>query len=134
MMNLPKPKSQHIEIAKFASVGIINTAIDFILLSFFVWLGINLFLALAMSYTIGAANGYLLNNHWTYRHLKQPSTWQGFIKYAAISFVGLGLTEIIVYILYHGFHWGVTPDKLVAIVVVFTWNYIANKKFTFAGH
>lgn len=119
------------DIFKFATVGAINTIIDFSLLSLFVLLGMNIFLALSISYTIGAVNGYLLNNHWTYGHLNQRSNVGALLRYVSISFVGLGFTEIIVFILFNVFHVGVGIDKLVAVAVVFGWNYSANRHFTF---
>ena len=107
------------DIIKFGLVGAVNTAIDFLLLNLFVSLGLSIFWAIFFAYLIGAANGYLLNNHWTYRHLNKPTTFFGFIQYTAISFIGLGLTELIVYGLFHIFHLSINIDKLVAVVVVF---------------
>jgi putative flippase GtrA len=119
------------EVFKFAAVGAVNTLIDFTLLSLFVWFGVNIFLALSLSYTIGAINGYLLNNRWTYGHLNRKNTLGGLLRYVSISFVGLGLTEIVVAVLYKEFHIRVSLDKLAAVVVVFAWNYLANRHFTF---
>ena len=119
------------EIIKFATVGASSTIIDFALLTVFVRFGLGLFFAVFLSYLIGSINGYLLNNRWTFAHLNKPSTFSGFLRYAAISFVGLGLTELIIYVLYSGLHVGVTYDKIVSVVVVFFWNYLANRHFTF---
>jgi putative flippase GtrA len=123
--------SMRFEIVKFGAVGAVSTLIDFLFLTLFVRLGTGLFLAIFFSYTIGAVNGYLLNNKWTFGHLNRPSTFRDFLRYASISFVGLGLTELIVYALYEAFHVPVSLDKLAAVAVVFLWNYFANRHFTF---
>ena len=122
------------EVFKFAAVGAVNTMIDFTLLSLFVWFGINIFVALSLSYAIGAVNGYLLNNRWTYAHLNRRNSLGGLLRYVSISFVGLGLTELVVAVLYRSFHMRIAVDKLAAVVVVFGWNYFANKHFTFRPH
>lgn len=120
-----------IDILKFGVVGGLSTIIDFVFLSLFLKLGLSIFWALFFSYMLGAANGYLLNNRWTYGHLKKEATVSGFSSYAAISFIGLGLTEIIVYFLFNVAHVGIAIDKLVAVAVVFFWNFFANRVITF---
>jgi len=120
-----------VDVIKFAVVGAISTCIDFGLLNIFVWLGANIYLALCIAYLIGAVNGYLLNNQWTYRRLERVNTFSGFLRYTVISFVGLGLTEGIVFILSHELHANLNFDKLVAVFIVFAWNFFANRHFTF---
>jgi len=121
----------NLDVVKFALVGAISTAIDFLLLNFFIYLGLNLFWAIFFSYFFGAVNGYLFNNNWTYQHLQKPNNIRGFLQYATISFVGLGLTEGVVNILYHALHANLNIDKLAAVVIVFAWNFFANRIFTF---
>ena len=127
-------RSMNKDMVKFALVGAVSTVIDFALFSLLAYWGLTLFWAIFVGYLIGAANGYVLNNRWTYGHLEKPTTFAGFLKYATISFVGLGLTEIIVYALFQWLHINTTVDKLVAVVIVFSWNYTANRVFTFQGH
>jgi putative flippase GtrA len=120
------------DVIKFAVVGVANTAIDFLLLNLFVHLGLTIFWAIFFAYLLGAVNGYLLNNRWTYRHLNHPNTVSGYLKYAAVSFVGLFLTEAIIYILSHILHVdNFNINKLVAVAVVFGWNFLSNRIFTF---
>ncbi|MEI6477600.1 MAG: GtrA family protein [bacterium] len=116
---------------KFGLVGGISTAIDFLFLNFFTFLGLNIFWAIFFSYLLGSVNGYLLNNKWTYGHLEMPSTVSGFLQYATVSFIGLGLTELIVYAFYSELHLGVNASKLLAVAIVFFWNFLANRMFTF---
>ena len=119
------------DVVKFGLVGLLSTIIDFAILNVFLSLGLSIFWAVFFSYLLGAVNGYLLNNHWTYARLKKRSTFGGFSRYASISFVGLGLTEIIVNFLYHTLHTPLNIDKLAAVVIVFSWNFLANRLFTF---
>ena len=121
----------NLDVVKFALVGALSTVIDFGLLNVFVYFGLTLFWAIFCSYLVGSINGYIFNNKWTYHRLNNPNTFSGFVQYATISFVGLGLTELVVNILYHSFHTGLNVDKLVAVVIVFSWNFFANRVFTF---
>jgi putative flippase GtrA len=119
------------DLFKFGTVGILNTAIDFLLLNFFVHLGLRIFWAIFFAYLLGAVNGYILNNRWTYRHLNQRTTLRGYLTYASISFVGLLLTEGVIYVLGTTFHTGLNINKLAAVVVVFAWNFLSNRLITF---
>jgi len=122
------------DLIKFAIVGAVNTLIDFTVLNFLSLLGLSIFWAIFFAYMCGAANGYLLNNHWTYRHLNKPSTFIGFAQYASISFIGLGLTEVIVFVLTDWLHASLNVGKLVAVVLVFSWNFAGNRLITFRGN
>ena len=119
------------DLVTFGLVGAVSTAIDFIVLNSLTYLGLTIFIAISIAYFIGAVNGYLLNNNWTYGHLNRATTLSGFTKYVSISFIGLGLTELIVYVFYHFLHFPLNIDKLIAVAVVFSWNFVANRFFTF---
>lgn len=118
------------DLVRFGTVGLISTIIDVIILNLLFALGWSIFWAIFWAYFVGSINGYLLNNRWTYRRLGQAPRWSGFIRYAAISFVGLGLTELIVYWLVRA-HLPLNADKIIAVVIVFAWNFLANRLLTF---
>ncbi len=118
------------DMIKFALVGLLSTIIDILLLNFFYHLGLTVFWAIGWAYLIGAVNGYWLNNRWTYRRLKRRPGVAGLAEYISISFVGLGLTELIVGLLVH-YGFNLNFDKIVAVVLVFLWNFFGNRLVTF---
>lgn len=119
------------DIVRFGVVGVISTSIDIGLLALLNRVGLEKYAAVFIAYFCGALIGYYGNNSWTYRHLNQPHSVIGLSKFVAIAFVGLGFTELIVYVLTS--HWSTTllVAKLIAVAVVFFWNFFANRAVTF---
>lgn len=115
---------------KFGVVGAISTVLDFLFLNLSLHIGLTVFWATFVGYAIGTLNGYFFNSFWTYRYLEQKSKAIGLTKYAFISAIGLFLTEIIVNFL-HGQGLAVNGAKIVAVVIVFFWNWLTNRYWTF---
>lgn len=120
-----------LQMISFGTIGALSTVIDFFFISVFTHFGLIIFWAIFFAYLLGAANGYLLNNSFTYRHLGQRHNFLSFGQYASISFVGLGLTEGIIYLMIELLHTSVYVNKLFAVVIVFFWNFLANRYWTF---
>jgi putative flippase GtrA len=119
-----------LQFAKFGIVGISNTLIMFtvytlLLKVFDVWY----LAASAIGFTVGAINGFLLNRAWTFRgHVGDSLTP---VRWGIVQGSGLALDEALLYMWVHGL--GV--DKLIAqalaIVVVTTTTFFANRAWTF---
>lgn len=118
---------------KFGLVGICSTAADIGLLAVLNHVGVSKYLAVFLAYLTGAVIGYLLNNNWTYKHLAQKNSWSGFSRFATIAFIGLGITELIIFALTTRSSLALLLAKLIATVVVFFWNFFANRLLTFKG-
>jgi dolichyl-phosphate beta-glucosyltransferase len=119
------------KLARFAVVGAIGTTLDYLVLNFLhLALGLGLYWALTLGFTAGALNNYLLNSLWSFR---QPLSWTKLGQFLTVALVGLGFNNGIVFLLgeYLSIHYNVA--KLVAIFVVFFWNYLANRYWTFSG-
>lgn len=115
---------------RFAVVGGVSTLIDIVLLNVGRYLGLSIFWAIFGAYVIGAINGYLLNNRWTYHRLNHKPGLKGLLQYVTISLIGLALTEIIVFLLFRA-GLNLNFDKIVAVALVFLWNFFGNRLFTF---
>lgn len=114
---------------RFAIVGAIGTVLDFTVLnithrSF----GLDLGWALTLGFLSGAINNYLMNSYWTFR---QSSSWHKWGKFLIIAGIGLLFNNGIVLLLANSTGWNYNLAKLVALVVVFFWNFLANKSWTF---
>ena len=116
-------------IVGFAGVGLLSTLLDITFLKLGLALNAPLWLATAIGFLIGLANGYLLNSAFVFE--KQRTGASGF-KYFLISLGGLGITELIVNLLtiWHPVL-GALQAKLVAVIIVFFWNYILSRVWAF---
>ena len=113
----------------FAGVGLISTVLDVLFLKLGLAIHAPLWLATAIGFLVGLMNGYILNSAFVFQKAR---TGASSIKYALISIGGLGITEVIVQLLtiWHPVL-GALQAKLVAVVVVFFWNYILSRLWAF---
>lgn len=117
---------------RFAVVGLISTIIDIAALNIaYRLLHANLYLATFIGFLLGSINGYLLNNAWTYQRLRKRAHTFGLVKYTVIGLIGLGLTELIIDWLAVRSGVNYNLSKLVAVAVVFFWNFFGNRWWTF---
>jgi dolichyl-phosphate beta-glucosyltransferase len=116
---------------KYATVGVTGTALDVGSLYVFVdLLHIPVLVAAAMSFVLAVINNFILNKYWTFRNNDRNFRKQ-FIKFFIVSIVGLALTEISMVILVYFLDIWYIASKLITSVIVLTWNFLANKKWTF---
>ncbi len=116
---------------KYSAVGVTGTVLDVGSLYIFVdLLHISVLVAAAMSFTLAVVNNFILNKFWTFRNAGRNIRKQ-FIKFVIVSVVGLALTEfcMAVFVFLLGI-WYIA-SKLITSVVVLTWNFLANKNWTF---
>lgn len=112
----------------FALVGFLSSLIDIISLLLLHHFGVNKFIATAIAFTLGTLNGYFLNSRYSF---KQELSRSRIAKYFLISLGGLLWTEYIIFLLTSKEHLNLLPAKLVAILLVFFWNYLLSKIWAF---
>lgn len=118
---------------KFCVVGFSGTAIDFGL----TWLckeifKIPKFLANAIGFVVAATSNYILNRIWTWGSTNEQVGVE-YVKFFAVSLIGLGLNTLILYIFNEKLKLNFYLSKVFATGVVMLWNFFANNFFTFAG-
>lgn len=116
---------------KFGAVGLLGMSIDF----FFTWLckeklKINKFIANAIGFSMAVINNYILNRIWTFSS-KNPQIFEQFLYFLGISSIGLALNSSFLYLFHNKFKLNFYFSKLLAIAIVFLWNFSANLLFTF---
>ncbi|MCX6343785.1 MAG: GtrA family protein [Armatimonadetes bacterium] len=130
-----KPPRVIREMFKFGVVGAVSTVIDVALLKFSHHFMANapdlLWLAVAIGYAGGTVNGYFWNSRWSFRYDTTGKEKRKLTQFAIVSAVGFTLTELIVLMLVHKHGFGKIIAKLIAIPIVFFWNFSANKLWTF---
>lgn len=118
---------------KFCVVGFSGTVIDFGL----TWLckeifKIPKFLANAIGFVVAATSNYILNRIWTWGSTNEQVGVE-YVKFFAVSLIGLGLNTLILYIFNEKLKFNFYLSKVFATGVVMLWNFFANNFFTFAG-
>jgi len=130
-----------LQLIKFGIVGAVSTVIDMGLLNLLVYLGLPYWASLAIGFAGGTVNGYYMNSRWTFGYNTEGREGVKFGQFAIISGVGLFLTELIgnYYVAnydasLHILGYEIGPQnvgKLIAVVLVFAWNYLGNRFWTF---
>ena len=92
----------------------------------------NHLVAAVFSFIAGLAVNFILSKLLVFKaNEARTNAWMEFIGYAIIGVVGLGITELIMYLLTNrmGLHY--MASKAVATVIVLIWNYVARKKIIY---
>ena len=119
-----------IQFVKFGIVGLSNTAITFavytILLKVF---GVWYLAASAIGFMVGATNGFLLNRRWTFKEHVGDSLTP--VRWAVVQGCGLGVNELLLYLLVNNAGLDKLIAQAVATVVVTVTTFFANRAWTF---
>ena len=130
--NNPLFKKKIIQLFKFGMVGLSGLLIDFSVTYFFKeHLHFNPYLANILGFCFAVVNNYLINRAWTFKS-KEQAIIQQFGKFLLIAMIGLGLNTLCIYLLQQQLHLPFYLAKLIAIVIVFAWNYTINATLTFS--
>jgi len=134
MINTIKRFSRH-DFIKYGMVGALSTVLDFAVFNLsYKMLGNNmshLWLATAAGFVFGTVNGYIFNSRWTFSYNTKGQELKKFIQFLIVSIIGLLFTELIVLSLANMISLDKNIAKGAAVIVVFFWNYFANKFWTF---
>lgn len=125
-------KTFYRDLVLFGLVGVVSTVADIAVLNiFYIGFQTSIYVATLLGFLVGSVNGYLMNNQWTYQRLGKKAQLSALAQYSIVGAVGLGLTEIIMHLLtvQSGLNYNVS--KLIAVLVVFFWNFFGNRYWTF---
>jgi putative flippase GtrA len=116
---------------KFCIVGFTGMTIDFGT----TWLlkekvRINKYVANSAGFILAASSNYAFNRFWTF-HSETPHVVVQYISFLSVSVIGLGINNLVVYILNDRFRLNFYFSKLFAIAVVTLWNFLMNYFITF---
>lgn len=118
---------------KFCLVGTIGLFIDFSSTYYLKekWF-FNKYLANSVGFCLAVLNNYILNKYWTFQNESPEFLDQG-TKFFVISIIGLLLNNQIIYLLINRQRYNFYVSKLIAIIVVVVWNFLANYFYTFSN-
>ena len=120
-------------IGKFFIVGAISTAVDFLLYSLLIYLGIAYYVAIVIGYMTGLlVNFYLARSKVFTKGSRFSKIHHEFLAVFAVSVMAVGLNILIVWALAQ---MGIDyySGRAVALVIVFFFNYYARKGFIYVA-
>lgn len=84
-----------------------------------------------ISFLAGLIVNYLLSTSWVFSQSKLKNKWIEFVIFSIIGIVGLGLNNLLLFVLTDklGFHYMIS--KILVAVIVMLWNFIARKLVLF---
>jgi len=116
---------------KYCVVGASGTVVDVGSLFLLVQYGhMAILMATTIAFTISVINNFTWNKIWTFRN-KSTNYRKQFIKFFLVACIGLCITLMCMYIQVAKLGVFYIYAKLITSVVVLTWNFMANKYWTF---
>lgn len=119
------------KLLKFCVVGFSGMCLDFGI----TWLlkekaKVNKYLANSTGFILAATSNYFFNRIWTF-HSHNQQVITEYFSFITISLLGLGLSNLIIYLLTEKLKLNFYLSKLFAIAVVTIWNFVMNYLVTF---
>ena len=116
---------------KFCVVGSSGMIIDFGI----TWLlkervKINKYIANSTGFVLAATSNYFFNRLWTFES-RDTHIAEQYSLFVIIAIIGLGINNLIIYILHGRLKYNFYLSKLFAIVIVTIWNFLLNFLITF---
>ena len=116
---------------KFCVVGFSGMVVDFgvtwLCKEKFKW---NKYLSNSLGFVLAATNNYIWNRLWTFQSTSAEIPVE-YSKFLIIAIIGLGINNLVIYLLHDKLRLNFYLAKLFAIGVVTLWNFIMNYLFTF---
>ncbi len=126
-----KTTNTFIQFFRYIFVGGFAFLID----AFTLWLfekWTNYMIAAAIAFVVGLVANYLLSTCFVFSESEQVKSRAGeFIAYAVIGIIGLGLTELLMYIFTDVCGLYFMISKVIAAIIVLVWNFAARKIFLY---
>ena len=91
---------------------------------------INKYVANSIGFVLAATSNYLFNRFWTFQS-KHEHVGEEYGTFFLISLIGLGINNLVVYLLTEKLKLNFYLSKLFAIAVVTLWNFSMNYLITF---
>ena len=118
------------QLARFAAVGVSNTALSWGLFALALKLGVWYPVASALAFAAGAANGYTLNRIWTFRAGAFRAS--GLLRYTIVQAIGLVTNVALVVALVEWLALAHLAAQAVAIGIVALLTFALNRRWAFA--
>ena len=116
---------------KFSVSGLCGVLTNF-LLTFLLKekLFLNKYISNSSALTIALFINFILNRNWTYQVNLDP-LYNQFLKFLLVVTISVFINHFIVYISHKNFKFNFYFSKLIAVILVFMWNFVMHSVYTF---
>ena len=116
---------------KFSVAGLCGVLTNF-LLTFLLKekLFLNKYISNSSALTIALFINFILNRNWTYQVNLEP-VFSQFLKFLLVVTVSVLINHVIVYVSHKNFNFNFYFSKLIAVALVFIWNFAMHSIYTF---
>ena len=113
---------------KYFGAALVGYVVDFGTLIFFKEvLNVHYLLSASAGFILGLVVVYIISNRYVFGESKLKSKTNEFILFAVIGIVGLGILNLVMWLLTSGLHVNYLASKILATVVVYSWNFFARR-------
>lgn len=126
-----KEKMKHLfdQILKFGVVGVIAFFIDYSLLyTLTEFCHIHYMISSVISFTVSLIFNYIASIYWVF-DVKQKQTFKEVTVFVVLSVIGLGINQLVMYLMTDVGSIYYMLSKLVATAIVMVWNFVTRKIF-----
>lgn len=126
-----KEKVKHLfdQILKFGIVGVIAFFIDYSLLYILTeFMSIHYMISSIISFTVSLIFNYIASIYWVF-DVKQKQTFKEILVFVILSVIGLGINQLVMYLMTDVGNTYYMLSKLVATAIVMVWNFVTRKIF-----
>ncbi len=129
---LNKTRNNYIQFMRYGFVSTVALAVDFGgLVALKQYAHMNYLVAASFSFIGGLLVNYVLSILWVFNNSRVAKRSTEFGIFAIIGLVGLGMTDLILYVLTSGFGLYYVLSKAIATIIVYFWNFAVRKKYLF---
>lgn len=127
---IEKYKKLFIQLIRFFGVGVLCFIIDFAVLHILVeYAGMYYLLSAAIAFTVSVIVNYVLSIIFVFDVDKEKDWKRNFILFILFSVIGLGLTELLMWLGVERMHFGYMLVKVGATGIVMIFNFVTRKMF-----
>lgn len=123
------------DMLKYGLVSIIALVVDFcsllVLNSVF---HVHYLTSATIAFLLGLTANYILSNNRVFTGPKISNKTLNFIAFGTIGIIGLASTNFILWMCYEKIGLGLVLAKIISVVIVFFWNFLARRQFLYQGH
>lgn len=116
---------------KFGLVGVLNTAINWIIFILLNSLGIYYIISNIIAYTLYTINSYMWNSKWVFKY-EGKNIKETTFKFIILNVIGLILNTCILYVLVDILGLSKIIGLIIATAIVMVLNYFINKLWVFS--
>ncbi len=117
------------QILKFGVVGVVAFLIDYSLLYVLTeFMSIHYMISSIISFLVSLIFNYIASIYWVF-DVKQKQTFKEIIIFTILSVIGLGINQLVMYLMTDVGNIYYMFSKLVATAVVMVWNFVTRKIF-----